>query len=138
MGALVEEYGSVLRESHGITKEPIAAEKVGPEVRVFLQSAERGALSMVLPYTENGAIEGYEIVRVVELLEGNLAPPFHDIILQTNLQRGLQTSWDRMRVLTASDDLWRSAYIRTPREIQILPPWVRREAALQADQPAER
>ena len=138
MGAMVDEYGSFLRASRGMNQDPVPIGAVAPEVREFLQEAERGALSMVLPYLEAGEIAGYEIVRVVELLEGTEAPPFHDANLQTSLQRGLQNSWDQVRVLNASDHLWRAAYIQTPQQIQILPPWVRREAAKQSIQDGKR
>jgi hypothetical protein len=128
MGSFVDEYGSYLRESRGIAPQFTSAEVPEPEVSAFLQDAERGALSMALPFTEKGELMGYDVVRVVEFVEGRDAPPFLESNMQSNLRRSLQDFLDSARITNGSDSLWRTAYIRPPANLKVTPPWIRREA----------
>lgn len=128
MGAFVDEYGAFLRERRGITEQVAIDQIAEPGVRAFLEDAHRGALSMVMPYFEEDKIAGYDIVRVVEMLEGQEAPDFNSPGVQITLQRGLQNRWDDIRIANGADQLWRAAYIRLPNGILIDPPWARRAA----------
>ena len=96
--------------------------------QLVYKDAERGALSMVLPFTEKGELMGYDVVRVVEFVEGRDAPPFLESNMQSNLRRSLQDFLDSARITNGSDSLWRTAYIRPPANLKVTPPWVRREA----------
>ncbi|MFT5080058.1 MAG: hypothetical protein ACI84E_000712, partial [Planctomycetota bacterium] len=129
MGAFVDEYGAFLRERRGITEQVALDQVAEPGVRGFLGDARRGALSMVMPYFEGDVIAGYDIVRVVEMLEGQEAPAFNSPGIQIALQRGLQSRWDNIRIANGADELWRAAYIRLPNGIRIDPPWAQRAAA---------
>lgn len=133
MGALVEEYGAALRETRGITDWLPLGGIADPSVRSFCRDASEGAVSDVIEIKgPDGSIQGYQVVRIVARIEGQPAPPFIDGDLQANLAKRLQDSWDNTRLTRASDELWRSAFIRGPVRLQINPPWVQRQRALAA------
>lgn len=127
MGALVDEFGAVLRDSRGITDWVPAPNITDPAIQAFCAEAGEGALSPVLPLSSpSGGLEGYQLVRVVARIEGQDAPDFADSLLQSKLEELIQKRWDDARLIAASDRLWRSGFVRGPSRLQILPPWVRR------------
>lgn len=130
MGALVDEYGAALRETRGITDWLTEPGIKDESVRAFVEEAAEGALSPVLEFrAPSGAVEGFQLVRVVARIEGQGAPTFQDAQLQTRLEDLIQSRWDEARLTTASDRLWQTGYIRGPSRLQIMPPWVRRSQA---------
>jgi len=134
MGALVDEYGAALRDTRGITDWIPLGGIADPAVRSFCTDSTEGALSSVIEIpAPDGGVQGYQLVRIVARIEGQMAPPFNDGTLQSDLAQRLQRGWDNARLAQGSDALWRSAYIRGPVRLQISPPWVRRQ-----NQPAAR
>lgn len=134
MGALVDEYGAVLRETRGISNWIPLKGIEDEQIRVFCERSEAGALSEVLELQgPDKDTQGFQLVRIAARIEGQPAPPFRDGPTQSSLAERLQRGWDNMRVTRGSDKLWRSAFIRLPSKLQILPPWVRRQEQSSAE-----
>jgi len=131
MGALVDEYGAVLRDSRGISEWMPQGQIPDPAVKAFCTESTEGALSEVTEVrAPDGSLQGYQLVRIVSRIEGQAPPKFSDAMLQTRLETLLQRSWDEERLTRGSDELWQTAFIRGPSRLQITPPWVRRSNQL--------
>ena len=127
MGALVDEYGSALRDTRVISQRVPLSAVDDPQLLAFAQSAEEGSLSELLPLTgPGGEVQGYQIARIVSRTSGQAAPDFEDPDLQVRIAERLQQTWDNKRIQVGSEQLWRSAFIRHPPALAVRPPWDRR------------
>ena len=127
MGALVDEYGSALRNTRGISDWTPISDVLDVKLREFAEGAEEGALSDLLPLLgPAGEVQGYQIARIVSRTSGQAAPRFEDPDLQVSMAEQLQRNWDGMRLEVRSELLWRTAYIRHPPALGVRKPWERR------------
>lgn len=127
MGAMVDEYGASLRETRGISPRVPITRVDDPQLAAFATEAEEGALSEVLEILgPDGEPQGYQIARIVNRTAGQPAPEFESPAMQVDIADKLQSSWDKSRLTVSSDNLWRTAFIRTPPALQLKMPWERR------------
>ncbi len=118
MGELAEMYAHAAKGSRGLTPElPVAGlrEKY-PEVGAFLEKAEAGELSPVLPFFEDGKLAGYALLRPEEF---KLAPvaPFDQAKTQQGWIEGQRQRLADERLHEGLRELLTAAYVWPPETI---------------------
>ncbi|MCZ6597319.1 MAG: hypothetical protein O7B99_06765 [Planctomycetota bacterium] len=113
---LVEEFGVRRRESQGVTPLELAS-TLSPEERAFVDGAEIGAISEVLPVrppgkTGNGAEPvAWEVIKLLVREEGAPPPDFTDRTIQTQLRQEVQDDREEKRLAESRFRAQRQAYV---------------------------
>jgi hypothetical protein len=114
MGELCEEYGSTKRGTYGAS-EPLLVDSLRqayPELHAFVEEAELGAISTILPYLgPDGRPGGYFFVQVDEWLD---PPPFTERDFQRKLRAQVTRGLEDLRAMTGLGALARGAYVWPP------------------------
>lgn len=121
----VELYSRAYRDTGGVV-ENVPLDALPPALRTFVDGAEAGALSPVLPLIEPGGdVIGIQIARLVERREGEPPPPFRTPTLQRKLRDAVAAQREARLLEVARLELAQRSYA-----------WI--HPAIQASEPRRR
>jgi hypothetical protein len=117
MGELADQYGSLGKKEvpRGVSKPiPISSLRAtNPEAARFVEGAQIGDLSPVLPYLQGGELAGYMVLRPDEITTGKV-PLFEDPKAQRVWMDNHLSRKDLMRTQGGLVDLLEAAYVWPP------------------------
>jgi hypothetical protein len=115
MGKLADDFGSTRPNSRGLS-DYLPVNKVKPnypEIYAYLEKAQPGDISEVLPYKVDQTQRGWIVARL-EDRRAPVIPPFDDQKYQRGLADDVQRSLDNLRSGLGLEGLLKAAYVWPP------------------------